>query len=167
MTAEEIIEDAKHANVSLSLSESGNISAKGRQPDIEQLLPIIRQNKHAILRLLRGAVRKWTPQDWLEYFDERAGIAEFDGGLPRDQAEVRALSCCVGEWLHHHLVRSPVGRCDLCGRSDGMLLPFLTDYAMKDPGHTWLHESCSDTWHQQRKAAAIAALNDMGIGAGR
>jgi hypothetical protein len=37
--------------------------------------------------------------DWQVYFDERAGIAEFDGKLPRLDAEARAFACCVAEWL--------------------------------------------------------------------
>ena len=31
---------------------------------------------------------------------ERAGIAEFDGGLPRPEAEALAFECCVVEWLN-------------------------------------------------------------------
>ena len=29
----------------------------------------------------------WTEEDWQALFDERAGIMEFDGGLPRAEAE--------------------------------------------------------------------------------
>ena len=32
-----------------------------------------------------------TDKDWQAYFDERAGIAEFDGGLSRVEAEAQAL----------------------------------------------------------------------------
>ena len=37
----------------------------------------------------------WAPEDWQAYFDERAGIAQFDGGLSRPEAEasVRVLCC--------------------------------------------------------------------------
>ncbi len=31
------------------------------------------------------------PADWQAYFDERAGIREFDGEMPRDEAEALAL----------------------------------------------------------------------------
>lgn len=30
------------------------------------------------------------PEEWLEAYIERAGIIEFDGGLPRPEAERRA-----------------------------------------------------------------------------
>jgi hypothetical protein len=34
-------------------------------------------------------------EDWQAYFDERAGIREFDGGLPRSEAELRAFEDTV------------------------------------------------------------------------
>lgn len=39
------------------------------------------------------AITDWTqlPGDWLVWFEERAAIMEFDGGLPRERAEVLAL----------------------------------------------------------------------------
>ena len=33
--------------------------------------------------LLRTGRDSWSGEDWRAFFDERAGIAEFDGGLPR------------------------------------------------------------------------------------
>ncbi len=73
------------------------------------VLDLLARHKADILTLLRPGDDGWSGEDWREFFDERAGIAEFDGGLPRDQAEARAFSCCVGEWLHRNPVRSPVG----------------------------------------------------------
>lgn len=37
--------------------------------------------------------------EWLAFFDERAAIAEFDGGLSRQDAESLAYDRCVAEWL--------------------------------------------------------------------
>lgn len=49
---------------------------------------------------LRGvAPVNWTPDDWRMLFDERAGIAEFDGGLPRAEAEKLAFDECVDQWM--------------------------------------------------------------------
>ena len=31
------------------------------------------------------------PPEWADEYEERAGILEFDGGLPREQAETQAL----------------------------------------------------------------------------
>ena len=41
--------------------------------------------------LLRTGRDSWSGEDWRAFFDERAGIAEFDGGLPRLEAEARAF----------------------------------------------------------------------------
>ena len=45
--------------------------------------------------MLRPGGDGWSGEDWRAFFDERAGIAEFDGGLPRDQAEARAFEDLV------------------------------------------------------------------------
>jgi hypothetical protein len=132
-------------------------------PPPAEVLDLLARHKADIVTLLRPGSDGWSGEDWREFFEERAGIADFDGGLPRDQAEARAFSCCVGEWLHRNPVRSPSGRCDLCGQFRGMLLPYLTGYSISDPGHTWLHQECSQAWHQERRAKAVAALVASGI----
>ena len=103
------------------------------------------------MALLRPGEDGWSGEDWRAFFDERAGIAEFDGGLPRDQAEARAFACCVAEWLNRNPVRSPPGRCLGCGGSEhahDTLLPFGTE----PTGHAWLHSRCWPAWHAGRKA---------------
>ena len=132
-------------------------------PPPAEVLDLLARHKTGIVTLLRPGNDGWSGEDWREFFDERAGIAEFDGGLPRDQAEARAFSCCVGEWLHRNPVRSPSGRCDLCGQSKGMLLLYLTGYSVEDPGHTWLHQECSPAWHQAHRAKTVSALVSMGV----
>jgi hypothetical protein len=104
----------------------------------------------------------WSGEDWHAFFDERAGIAEFDGGLPREQAEARAFTCCVAEWLNCNPVRSSPNRCLRCGeaeRGHDALLPFGTERA----GHAWLHSCCWSAWSAARNAEAVAALAAMGI----
>ncbi len=32
----------------------------------------------------------WTYKDWMELYEERAAIMEYDGGLPRAEAEIQA-----------------------------------------------------------------------------
>ena len=58
-------------------------------PDV---IDMLRRHKHSIVALLQQDLRQkrllhlvqpWDPDDWRAYFDERAAIAEFDGGLPR------------------------------------------------------------------------------------
>jgi hypothetical protein len=98
----------------------------------------------------------------LAFFDERAGIAEFDGGLSRLSAEARAFAFCVAEWLNRNPARSPPGRCLGCGEAEhahDALLPFGTE----PTGHAWLHSRCWDAWHAGRNAEAVAALSNFGI----
>jgi hypothetical protein len=77
-----------------------------------------RRHKPGIVALLRPSRDGWSAEDWQAFFDERAGSAEFDSGLPRPQAEVRAFAYCVVEWLNRNFVRSPTGRCLTCGGGD-------------------------------------------------
>ncbi len=121
------------------------------------LLDLLARHKPEVLALLRPGGDGWSGEDWRAFFDERAGVAEFEGGLPRDQAEVRAFGCCVAEWLNRNPVRSPPGRCLACGGSHhahDLLLPFGTE----PTGHAWLHSRCWAAWHASRKAEAVAAL---------
>ena len=64
-------------------------------------------------------------EDWRAYFEERAGIAEFDGGFSRAEVEQVAFECCIVRWLGEHPDQSPSDRCAHCGgldrRDDGLL----------------------------------------------
>ena len=50
------------------------------------VLEAVSRHKAEILNLLRSDVAGWSPEDWQVLFDERAGIAEYDGGLSRSLA---------------------------------------------------------------------------------
>lgn len=41
--------------------------------------------------LFEAQISDDLPPEWAEEYEERAGILEFDGGLPRQQAEIQAL----------------------------------------------------------------------------
>ena len=104
----------------------------------------------------------WSGEDYAAFFDERAAIAEFDGGLSRPEAEALAFECCVVEWLNRNLVCSPSDHCLGCGEAEqtnDLLLPF----GAHANGHAWLHEGCWSEWCQGRKAQAVAALLSMRI----
>jgi hypothetical protein len=90
----------------------------------------------------------WGPEDWQVYFDERASTTEYDGKLPRPDAEARAFACCVAEWLIRQPVASPQGCCPSSGVADR-------------PGDLVL-----GPWHAARRAEAAAALRAMGIDPG-
>jgi hypothetical protein len=99
MSGRTIIERAAASGVQLALSSSGRISVKGRQSDIDHWLPEIRTNKDAVLKSLRPGDGRWSAEDWQAFFDERAAIAEFDGGLPRTEAEMSAFQHCIEKYL--------------------------------------------------------------------
>jgi hypothetical protein len=93
----------------------------------QAVLDLLSQHKAEILRMLRRANDGWSADDWQVFFDERASIAEYDGGLPRAEAEARAFACCVTEWINRYPTPSAPGRCLACGggeRSCDPLLPF-------------------------------------------
>ena len=81
----------------------------------QAVLDLLSLHKADILRLLRPANDGWSPEDWQVFFDERAAIAEFDGGLSRAEAEARAFACCVAEWINRNRTPSAPGRCLACG----------------------------------------------------
>lgn len=71
-------------------------------PDLEGFARLARASARAPPTPLAGAIRpppaaslasphaNWTELDWHDAFEERAAIMEFDGGLPRAEAERQA-----------------------------------------------------------------------------
>ena len=104
----------------------------------------------------------WSGEDWRAFFHERAGIAEFDGGLPREEAEARAFTCCVTEWLNRNRKRSPADRCLRCGGAEHAHAPLLP-FGTESTGHAWLHSRCWSAWHAARQPEAVVALKAMAI----
>ena len=103
----------------------------------------------------------WKAADWRAFYDERAGILEYDGGVTRPEAEARAYEATIVEWMNHHHPRSEPGWCHACGadRAGEPLLP----YGTTGTGHTWLHVRCWPSWYARRKAEAALSLKLLGI----
>jgi hypothetical protein len=59
------------------------------------LLDALSRHKAEIIALLRPGRDGWSREDWQVCFDERAGMIEFDGGQPRELAELQAIGSCV------------------------------------------------------------------------
>jgi hypothetical protein len=157
MSAAAILREARAAGIDLGLDGDGLI-LQAQAPPAPELLDRLARHKQEIIDLLRPGRDGWSAEDWQAYFDERAGIVEFDGGLPRREAEANAFACCVAEWLNRNPVRSPPGRCLGCGEAEhghDPLLPFGTE----PNGHAWLHSRCWPAWHASRKAKAVAILS--------
>jgi hypothetical protein len=120
------------------------------------VLDALSRNKLSILELLHPARAGWTAEQWRAYFDKRCRIATSEL-LSAEAAKLRAIGCCVIEWLNQHPAPSLPGRCAWCGRPESasaVVLPFGTE-----PGtHAWLHAECWPAWHQARRVEAIVAL---------
>ena len=104
---------------------------------------------------------EWDATDWQAYFDERAGVREHDGELPRHDAERLALNDCIDWWLTQHppTPTDDTTGCVHCGAAlgdDGV--PVLAGGA-----HTWLHSRCHRSWLAKRQAEAEQALQAMGV----
>jgi hypothetical protein len=93
MTPAAIILEAAAEGVKLTLTPAGTIKAVGNGRTVHRWLAVIREHKAGIVNALKGgagdtaAVSRWPAEDWIAYYNERAGIAEFDGGMSRDEAE--------------------------------------------------------------------------------
>lgn len=161
MSAVQAPKAARDAGVRISVDgDALTLDADAAPPPA--VLERLALHKAGVIALLRTGRDGWSGEDWRAFLDERAAIAEFDGGLPRSSAEARAFACCAAEWLNRNPVRSPPGRCLGCGASDyahDKLLPFGAEPA----GHAWLHSRCWEGWHASRKAEAVAALSTFGI----
>jgi hypothetical protein len=90
LSALEALTDARNAGARLLLDGDDLILEAEFKPT-EALISRLRRNKAEILALLRSA-RPWSMEDWQACFDERAAIAEFDGGLSRAEAEELAIA---------------------------------------------------------------------------
>lgn len=122
----------------------------------DDLIEELRAHKSEIL----ATFGEWDSADWQAFFDERAGIAEFDRDVSRQEAEDHALECCIVEWLNRHREPSDPSQCAHCrrpDRSEHVVVPFGTVH------HTWLHPECWAAWHKTQRVQAIAALSLMGI----
>jgi hypothetical protein len=155
MTATRALEAAREAGIEIGLDGADLLLTAASKPRGDQLDALL-HHKAEIVVLLRADKDRWSAEDWRAYFDERAGIAEFGGGLSRAEAEAQAFECCIMEWLNRNFVPSAPGSCVACRSHQGLdrLLPFGTSRI----GHAWLHSRCWRAWDAGRRAKAVAAL---------
>lgn len=161
MNVVDILGNARSAGVEIGIDGADLLMSAKRQPPTA-LLDLISRHKPAILAYLARGSGGWTPEEWIAFFDERAGIAEHAGGQTRKQAETTALACCVAEWMNRNPVSSPPDRCLHCGGSSVKSDPLLP-FGGKSTGHAWLHGRCWAAWHAGRKKQALVALATAGV----
>jgi hypothetical protein len=97
MNAATALMQARAAGVQVGI-DGEDLVLEAAAPPSRGVLDLLERHKADLLLLLRRRAH-WTAEDWQVDFDERAAIAEFEGGLPRDQAEALAFACCVAEGL--------------------------------------------------------------------
>jgi hypothetical protein len=156
----EALQSALRMGVMVDLDGEDLILEADQEPPAA-VLASIRQQKQAIVALLRRQRQDRLAEDWTEFFGQRADIAQ-SRGLPREQAEAVAFDCCLVEWLNRNPVRSPPGQCLWCGRpenADANVVPFGVG-----EHHAWLHPHCWPAWHAHRRVTASLALAAAGIG---
>ena len=161
MSPAQALQLARSAGIMVKI-DGEDLLLEALAPPPAAVLDLLSHHKTGILRMLRPDVDGWSAEDWQIFFQERASIAEFDGALPRPQAEERAFACCIAEWLNRNPVCSMPGRCLGCGggnRQGDPLLPFGTETS----GHAWLHGACWPAWHRARRNQAETALGALGV----
>ena len=162
MSAAQALSAARAVGIHLEV-DGDDLLLEASAPPPGAILEVLSQHKAEILALLRPGRDGWSAEDWQVFFDERAGIIEFDGGLPRAEAEAQAFDCCVVEWLNRNPERSPAGRCLGCGDGKHAHDPLLP-YGVEPYGHVWLHSRCWPAWQEVRRSQAMEALMRMGVG---
>src|SRR6516164_9488006 len=94
MNAVQAIEAAHAAGIRIELDgDQLVLEAPAAPPNC--VVDLLARHKFGIIALLRPHRGGWSAEDWQAFFHERAGIAEFDGGLQRPEAETQAFERCV------------------------------------------------------------------------
>jgi hypothetical protein len=103
----------------------------------------------------------WSPQR--QVFEDRVERVMRLRNLPRLEAERAAFEAALIDRLNATHPDTPSDRCAHCGG------PETPDAVLKPIGwgerHAWLHSDCWTTWRARRRAEAIAALAQAGVGA--
>ena len=159
MSASQALRAARAAGIHLEV-DGDDLLLEASAPPPTAVLDALSRHKAEIVRILHPAKDGWSAEDWRLYFEERAAVAEFDGGLSRDEAEAQAFEGCIVDWLNWNPAPSAPGHCALCGgdESDVPAVPFGTRET-----HTWPHRQCWTDWQKMRRSQAMEALNRMGI----
>ncbi len=81
--------------------QGANLVLKGPTDILtDELVTSLRLAKAELLLTVRCKnASRWDAEDCQAYFEERAAIREYDGGLPRDEAERLAFEDTVTHWF--------------------------------------------------------------------
>ncbi len=112
---------------------------------------------------VRCQITAWNADDWREYFDERAGIAEYDGGMKRKKAERVAFDSCVIHWLKLNPDRhADPNTCPHCRKPSGIMEDTPSIFYANPHGLTLqVHDDCFQSWLANRQKQAVETLTGM------
>jgi hypothetical protein len=146
MSATEALRCAANAGVRVRVDgDDLKLTASSEPPAF--VLELLSRQKAHIISLLRSSDRGWSGEDWLAYFDERAGIAEYDGKLSRQRAEAVAFGSCVLKWLELAFQCPELERCSCAG----------------DAASDVSTSPCRREWQNEGWCAALDFLKKNGI----
>ena len=151
-----------HAAGGRIMMVADRLKVRAPLPLPNELVAQVRRHKADIMTLLQDRKTAWTPEGWRTFYEERAAVAEHDGGLPPAEAAARAYKCSIVAWLNRNPpMQDDPHQCIHCGEhmAESEALPFLTG----DSGHIWMHDHCHAAWMKRREAEAAGALEHMGI----
>jgi hypothetical protein len=160
MTGEEILAIAKRHGVEVTLF--GDEVRIAGEPT-EELRALFKDRKQALIAALKRVEeielkRRRALDDRVDLFMRKRGLARTKA---EREAEIETYRIAVVEYLNETFAPTPP---DICAHCNGLetaidpLLPFG-----EDPNHAWVHRNCSEQWRRARRAAAVAALAQMGI----
>jgi hypothetical protein len=92
MSAAEALKAARAAGIQLGI-DGDDLVLEASAPPPPALIDLLSRHKAGIVALMRPGRDGWSAEDWQVFFEERAGIVEFDGGQPRPEAEAQAFAC--------------------------------------------------------------------------
>lgn len=161
MNTAKLLEDVRASGIEVTV-DGELLSLKAANEPSAEVLQTLREHKSALLQLLRSETSAWSPEEWHDYFAERAAISEFDHGLPRTTAEINAFNLCVQEWLRQNPISSAPVVCIEC-RQRGLSQHCFTDGATHNPANVWLHQECAVKWNEARRDLATASLSAIGL----
>ncbi len=165
MSARALLLDLTRQGVVLEV-RGGRLVVEGpSQPLTDTCVERLRALKGELIRILDlSGTARWDADDYQAFFDERAGVLEFEAGLACVEAERRAFSEIAQQWLSQNPAPAtfPRGGCVHCLDDDQRGNPLLPVLAAG--GHTFLHDRCLDAWRTFRREQAETALRQLGVG---
>jgi hypothetical protein len=159
MTAAQVLKSTRAEGISINI-DGGDLVLEASAAPPKATLDAVLSFKAEILVLLRLEAEHWSVEEWHAHFNERAGLAEYDGGFPRSEAELCAFEACVDHWLTMHPPRVPhSGLCIRCGVAESPAEPSNIPIAGLGGDTGWLHLECAPKWSVSRRWEARRALS--------